>query len=88
MEEYNPYHLSPEKMYAFENRRNGKLISGTNFARNAPPQQMLSDCRTGREIWHTPLILNWLNIDIEIKRRGINLNTYRIVEVEVETRCI
>lgn len=62
--------------YAFKNRRNGKLISGTDFRTN-PYRQILAN------EYRRPLILNKIQIETEMRSRNINLKTYKIVEVEI-----
>lgn len=62
--------------YAFKNRCNGKLISGTDYRTN-PYRQILAD------EYRRPLILNKSQIETEMRIRNINPKTYKIVEVEV-----
>lgn len=65
--------------YAIQNKRTGRYISGTDFSRNAskPQQIMSSDLRP-------PLLLNGLELNSEIKHRGISLDRYRVVAVEIK----
>lgn len=64
------------KYYAFKNIRNGRYISGTDFNRY-PIQQILSD-KT-----HPPKLFYENEVAREVLHREINLNTYKVVEVEV-----
>lgn len=66
--------------YAFQNIRNKKFIQGTDF-RCCPHRQILTDT--------TPMLFNEYQRDIgfigtEMKRRGINPESYRVVRVKFE----
>lgn len=61
--------------YAFKNRRNGKLISGTDFRNPKKYRQILSN------EYRRPLLLCKHQLETEVKCREINLKTYKIVEV-------
>jgi hypothetical protein len=58
--------------YAIKNKRNGRYIHGTDF-RCDPRRQILStDIRP-------PMLFNSLSLLTEIRHRGINLKTYKVV---------
>lgn len=63
--------------YAFKNIRNGKYISGTDF-RTYPFKQILAN------EYRPPILLTKLNIECEIRHRGINPKTYKVVQVEIK----
>jgi len=65
------------KYYAIKRKKDGKFVSGTDF-RYSPPH-----CRFANE-YMPPLLLAAYNLDLEIRRRGINLKNYKIVVVEVK----
>jgi len=62
--------------YAFKNRRNGKLLSGTD-RRRLPYRQILSD------EYRRPLLLCDLEIETAMLERRINPATYKVVKVRV-----
>lgn len=62
------------RYFIFKNRRNGKIVSGTNF-NFWPPRQILCD---GNSV---PLILEENEILYEVERRHISTKTYNVVEV-------
>lgn len=65
--------------YAFKNRRNGKLIRGTDF-RRSPPRQILADENL------PPKLFNGYELLSEMRRRNINTKTYDVICVEVKER--
>lgn len=63
--------------YVFKNRRNGKYISGTDF--NAYPRKQILATP-----YRTPKLMSTEDeVECEIKRRGINPATYKVVKVEL-----
>ena len=62
--------------YAFKNRRNGKLLSGTDRSR-FPYRQILSN------EYRRPLLLCDLEIETAMLVRRINPATYKVVKVRV-----
>ena len=62
--------------YAFKNIRNGKYISGTDF-REYPFRQILAN------EYRPPKLMREFEVEYEIKHRGINLKTYKVVQVEI-----
>lgn len=66
-------------IYAIKNRRTNRYISGTNFNRlNGIPVQMYAD-----EI-SPPRLFTDFDLDLEIKRRHINLKTFKVVCIKIE----
>ena len=67
--------MTAMKYYVFRNRRNGKLIEGTDFKFN-PPRQFLCDNE-----FSTPLMATETTLEREMKTRHISTKTYNVVEV-------
>lgn len=63
------------KYYVFRNRRNGKLIEGTDF-KYCQPRQFLCDNE-----FSTPLLVSEAALKHEMKIRHISTKTYNVVEV-------
>lgn len=63
--------------YAFRRKKDGRLVSGTDF-RYYPHHQILATED------RPPRIFSKLEVKSEILRRGINLKHYEIVEVKIE----
>lgn len=64
--------------YAFKNIRNGKYISGTNFCTYPYRQILVNEYRPPK------LMSTKLSVETEIRHRGINPKTYKVVQVEVK----
>ena len=65
--------------YAIQNKATGRYISGTDFScTDGKPRQI------GSTALHPPLLLSGAELDTEIKRRGISLERYRVVAVEIK----
>lgn len=64
-------------MYAFKNIRNGKYLAGTDF-NTFPRRQILV-----KDDFATPKLFTEYDVKHEMKRRGINPKTYKIVKVKL-----
>lgn len=66
------------RYYAIIERATGRCVSGTDFSRadGKPRQIFASDLRP-------PLLLTSANLDLELKRRRINLRRYKVCIVEI-----
>lgn len=63
--------------YAFKNRRNGKLISGTDFRNSKQYRQILSN------EYRRPLLVCEYQVKTEMNSREINPKTYKVVPVRI-----
>lgn len=63
--------------YAFKNRRNGKLISGTDFRNPKQYRQILSN------EYRRPLLVCDYQVEFEMNHREINPKTYKVVPVRI-----
>lgn len=62
-------------LFVLKNKRTGKLVTGTNF-----------NCHPHRQVmnpYSPPLLISNLNLEFEIKKRGISLKTYETVRVAI-----
>lgn len=67
------------KYYAIQNKRDGRLISGTDFSRSdGHPRQILHDDL------HPPRLFSAQELDFELKHRRVNLDKYQVIVVKVE----
>lgn len=63
-------------LYAIKHKENGRFVTGTDF-NYSPPRQILSD-------YDSPLLLTGDNVLNELKRRHVNLRTYKVCVVTVK----
>ena len=63
-------------LYAIKHKKYGRFITGTDF-NQTPPRQLMN-------VYERPLLLTQYELKDELKRRHVNLNRYKVCEVEVK----